>query len=50
MAIVNLRHPLRGLADEQDRVEIEGEDLVSVVRGLEARYPAMAGWILDEAG
>ena len=50
MAIVNLRHPLRGLADEQDRVEVEGEDLLSVVRGLETRYPAMKGWVLDEAG
>ncbi|MBK5227937.1 MAG: MoaD/ThiS family protein [Actinobacteria bacterium] len=50
MAIVHLRHPLRGLAGDQERVEVAGEDVRVVVRELEERYPGTAGWILDETG
>jgi molybdopterin converting factor small subunit len=50
MALVSLRGPLRKLAGGNSQLELEGATVVELLRGLEARHPEIAGWILDERG
>lgn len=50
MAVVSVRGPLRKLAGDQAEHDLEGQDVLAVLRGLESRHPAVAGWILDERG
>jgi molybdopterin converting factor small subunit len=50
MATVTLRAPLKDLAGGQTDVEVPGETVGEVIRGLEAQHPKLRGWILDEQG
>lgn len=50
MPQVLLRPPLRELAGGEGTVEIEGATLREVIAALEASYPKLAGWVLDEQG
>jgi molybdopterin synthase sulfur carrier subunit len=50
MAIVILRAPLKDLAGGHREVKLEGTDVRSVVRALEAEWPKTAGWVLDDQG
>lgn len=49
-AVVALRGPLRALAGGRAEHELAGTDVVALLRELEARFPALGGWILDERG
>ena len=42
--------PLRRLAGGRPEPDIEAGNVTEVLRVLEARYPAVEGWILDERG
>jgi len=50
MALVCVHGPLRNLAGGRPEQEVDGFTVVAVLRGLEDRHPAVAGWILDERG
>ena len=50
MAVVTLRAPLKDRADGNDRLELPGDSVGEVLRALEARFPKVVGWILDEHG
>lgn len=50
MAVVSVRGPLRKLAGGQAEHELQGQTVLTVLRGLESRHPETAGWILDERG
>ncbi|HLY47607.1 MAG TPA: MoaD/ThiS family protein [Solirubrobacteraceae bacterium] len=50
LTVVCLHGPLRKLAGNRAQHELEGATVVDLVRALEARYPEIAGWILDERG
>jgi molybdopterin converting factor small subunit len=50
MALVCLHGPLRNLAGGRSTQEVAGDDVQSVLRGLEDLHPSVAGWILDERG
>lgn len=50
MAVVSVRGPLRKLAGGLSEHELEGETVLQLLRGLEARHPGLAGWIIDERG
>lgn len=50
MAVVCVRGPLRKLAGGQPEHELQGATVVELLRALEARYPELAGWVLDERG
>jgi molybdopterin synthase sulfur carrier subunit len=50
MAVVVLRAPLRDRAGGHAEHELPGRTVGEVLRGLEARHPAVTGWILDEHG
>jgi sulfur-carrier protein len=50
VAVVCLRGPLRKLAGGQPEHELEGATIIEVLRALEARYPDLGGWVLDERG
>jgi molybdopterin converting factor small subunit len=50
MAVVSVRGPLRKLADNRAEHELEGANVVELLRALEARHPGTSGWILDERG
>src|SRR5437764_7841044 len=45
-----LHGPLRKLAGERAQHELEAGTVVELLRALEARYPGIGGWILDERG
>jgi molybdopterin converting factor small subunit len=45
-----LHGPLRKLAGGSAQLELPGETVIDVLRALEARYPEIRGWILDERG
>lgn len=47
MATLRLRAPLSELTGGA-RHEIDGGSVLEVLEALEAAYPAIAGWILDE--
>jgi molybdopterin converting factor small subunit len=50
VAVVCLHGPLRKLAGNRAQHELEGETVFELLRGLEAQYPEIGGWILDERG
>jgi sulfur-carrier protein len=50
MAVVSVHGPLRKLAGDQVKHDVAGQNVLAVLRGLESRHPAVAGWILDERG
>jgi molybdopterin converting factor small subunit len=50
MALVSLRGPLRKLAGGNSQLQLDGGDVIALLRGLEVRHPEIAGWILDERG
>ena len=45
-----MRGPLRTLADGRAEHELTGETVGELLRALEAAYPALQGWVLDERG
>lgn len=50
MAIVCVHGPLRKLAGGCAEHPLEGESVAALIQALERRYPALAGWVLDERG
>jgi molybdopterin synthase sulfur carrier subunit len=50
MPVVILRAPLRDLAGGNRELKLDGTDVGSIVRSLEAEFPRTAGWILDDRG
>jgi sulfur-carrier protein len=50
MTVVCVRGPLRNLAGGRAEHELGGATVIDLLRGLEARHPDVAGWILDERG
>jgi len=50
MAVVKLRAPLKDRAGKAAKHDLPGETVGEVLRALEARYPTVKGWILDERG
>ena len=50
MAVVSVRGPLRKLAGNSAEHELEGSNVVELLRALEFRHPDTSGWILDERG
>lgn len=50
MPVVVLRAPLKDLADGNHEVEAGGASVADVLRAVEAAYPRLVGWILDEQG
>ncbi|MDQ3675916.1 MAG: MoaD/ThiS family protein [Actinomycetota bacterium] len=50
MAVIQLRDPLKRLADGRAEHTIEGATVADVLSELEGSYPPLAGWILDERG
>ena len=50
MAVVNLRSPLRQLAEGRSEVEVPGATLGDVLAGLIRLHPGLTGWVLDEQG
>lgn len=50
MAAIHLPSSLLSLIDGRDPVRMDGTTAREALAGLEARYPRLAGWILDERG
>ena len=50
MTVVRLRPPLRELAGGRAKVPGEGTTVLEVLRALEAAYPRLREWILDDRG
>jgi len=50
LALLCLHGPLRKLAGDRAQHELEGSTVLELLRALEARYPEIVGWILDERG
>ena len=50
MAVVRLRGPLKDRAGGRAEHPTEAETVIAVLRGLEAQFPELGGWILDERG
>jgi molybdopterin converting factor small subunit/photosystem II stability/assembly factor-like uncharacterized protein len=50
MAVVKLRSPLRELAGGSSEVVVGGSTVGEVIAKLEAEFPALTGWVLDERG
>ncbi len=50
MAVVSVRGPLRKLAGGCAEHELDGANVIELLRALELRHPDVAGWILDERG
>lgn len=44
------RHLVRFFPDLGDNVEVSGETVADVVAGLDARYPGLAAYIVNEQG
>src|SRR6266540_3500088 len=50
MPQVMLRPPLRELAGGQGTLDVEGATLREIISRLEASYPKLTGWVVDEQG
>jgi photosystem II stability/assembly factor-like uncharacterized protein/molybdopterin converting factor small subunit len=50
MPLVTLRPPLRELAGGASEVRVDGETVAEAIAGLEAQFPRLEGWILDDQG
>ncbi len=50
MPVVRLHGPLKRLAGGQGEHDLQGVDVGELLRALERRHGALAGWILDERG
>jgi molybdopterin converting factor small subunit len=50
MATVCVTGPLRHLAGDRSEHDVDAGNVAEVLHGLEARYPRIEGWILDERG
>jgi molybdopterin synthase sulfur carrier subunit len=50
MVLVSLRGPLRKLAGGNSQLELDGGNVIALLRGLEQRHPEISGWVLDERG
>jgi molybdopterin synthase sulfur carrier subunit len=50
MSTVCVRGALRNLAAGRAEHLLEGQTVVELLRALEASYPSLSGWILDERG
>jgi sulfur-carrier protein len=50
MAVVILRAPLKDMAGGNRELKLDGDDVGSIVRSLEAEWPRTAGWVLDDQG
>ena len=50
MSVLSVRGPLRKLAGGAAEHELTGATVLELLRALELRHPATAGWILDERG
>lgn len=50
MAVVCVHGPLKKLAGDTSEHSLAGEDVCALLRALEAEYPALTGWVLDERG
>lgn len=50
MTLVCVRGAVRRLAGGRAEHELGGATVVELLRALDARHPAMSGWILDERG
>lgn len=47
---VLLRAPLAGLAGGSRSIDVSGATVGEALLALEARHPALRGWVLDEHG
>jgi molybdopterin converting factor small subunit len=50
MALVCVHGPLRKLAGGCAELQLGGDTVEELLRGLEHEHPAVTGWILDERG
>jgi sulfur-carrier protein len=50
MARVCLHGPLRKLAGDRAELQLGGDTVAELLRGLEDEHPSVSGWILDERG
>ncbi|MEX2503532.1 MAG: MoaD/ThiS family protein [Egicoccus sp.] len=50
MPTVRIPSPLRHLAGGRPEIEVTGQDVRSVIAGLEALYPGVGGRLLDADG
>ena len=50
MATVLLPTPLRRLTGGQAKVEIDGQDIGSLIQAIDAQYPGVADKLLDDDG
>lgn len=50
MATVSLRAPLQNLTGGAAEIEVGASTVGDAIRQLEAEYPKLTGWILDEQG
>jgi molybdopterin converting factor small subunit len=50
MAVVCVRGPLRTLAGGRGEHELQGANLLELLRSFERSNPDASGWILDERG
>jgi sulfur-carrier protein len=50
MPNVRIPTPLRKLTDGQSEVQVEGDDLRTVVANLEAAHPGIGDRLLDDSG
>ena len=50
MPLVRVRGPLKKLAGDSAEHRLDGETVAELLRRLEAQWPAIEGWVLDERG
>ena len=50
MPVVRVHGPLKKLAGGNSELSVGGDCVSSVLRALEHKHPALAGWVLDERG
>ena len=50
MPLLCLHGPLRKLAGDRAQIELDGATVAELLHSLEAAYPEVSGWIVDERG